>query len=67
MSRRPGPTYVELAGMGVTAGACVGIGVGVGYWIGAVSGAGAGVTFAGLAVGSFAAVAATYFKIKQYL
>ena len=67
VSRSPGPTYVELAGMGVTAGACVGIGVGVGYWIGAVSGAGAGVTFAGLAVGSFAAVAATYFKIKRYL
>jgi len=67
VARRTGPTYVELASMGVAAGACVGIGVGVGYWIGTASGAGVAVTFAGLAVGVLTAVAATYFKIKRYL
>ncbi|MGD0220053.1 MAG: hypothetical protein ABSC73_06275 [Acidimicrobiales bacterium] len=67
MARRTGPNYVELAGMGVTAGACVAVGVGGGYWIGTTSGAGSAVTFAGLAVGVLAAVAATYFKIAKYL
>ena len=67
MARRTGPNYVELAGMGVTAGACVAVGVGGGYWIGTTSGAGSAVTFAGLAVGVLAEVAATYFKIAKYL
>jgi hypothetical protein len=67
VTRRAGPTYVEFAGMGVTAGACVAVGVGGGYWIGTASGAGPAVTFAGLGVGVLAAVAATYFKIKRYL
>ncbi len=67
MRRRPGPTYVELAGMGITAAACVAVGVGGGYWIGTASGAGPAVTFAGLALGVLAAVAATYSKINKYL
>jgi len=67
VTRQTGPTYVELAGMGVTAGACVAVGVGGGYWIGAVTGGGPAVTFAGLALGVLAAVAAIYFKIKMYL
>jgi len=67
LDERRSPTIVELAGMGLTAGACVAIGVGGGYWIGEASGSGIAATLAGLGVGVLAAVAATYFNIKRSL
>ena len=67
MASRPTPTLVDLAGVGLTAGACVGIGVGVGYWIAETHRSGAVGTFVGLGIGVVAAVAATYFKVRRYL
>ncbi len=67
MKDRPGPTLLELAGIGIMAALCVAVGVGGGYWLGTVSGAGNAATFGGLAVGCAAAVATAYSKIKRYL
>lgn len=67
MTERRSPTIVELAGMGLTAGACVAIGVGGGYWIGEASGAATAATLAGLGMGVLAAVVATFFNIKRNL
>jgi hypothetical protein len=64
---RPSPSLADLASMGLVAGACVGVGVGVGYWIGDASGSGTVATFVGLGIGIVGAVAATYFKIRQFL
>ncbi|MDA8288659.1 MAG: hypothetical protein M0014_09445 [Actinomycetota bacterium] len=62
-----GPTPFELLGIGATAAGCIAIGVVGGYWIGSASRVGVVAVFGGLAVGLVAALAATYFKIKQYL
>ena len=67
MGKSPGPTAFDLLTLGVTAAACVGLGVGGGYWLGSAVGSESVVTFSGLAVGLCAAVAVAYVKIKSYL
>ena len=62
-----GSDTVELAGTGVMSAIFVAVGTGGGYWIASSTGAGAAVTFAGLAVGIAVAVVAAYVKIKRYL
>jgi hypothetical protein len=67
VDKRPGPTMLDLVGIGGTAAACVGVGVGVGYWIGSAVHAETAFVFCGLALGVVAAVVAAYTKIKRYL
>jgi hypothetical protein len=67
VGQRSGPTLFELAGTGVMSAIFVAAGTGGGYWIASSTGAGAAVTFAGLAVGIAVAVVAAYVKIKRYL
>jgi hypothetical protein len=67
VGKSPGPTAFDLLTLGVTAAACVGLGVGGGYWLGSAVGSESVVTFSGLAVGLCAAVVVTYSKIKRYL
>jgi len=63
----PGPSWFDLAGMGVVAGLCVGAGVGGGYWLGTALHSGSWPTFAGLALGLAAATAYAWQKIRSYL
>ena len=67
MDKRPGPTMLDLIGIGGTAAGCVGLGVGVGYWIGSAVHAETVFLFCGLALGVVAAVLTAYIKIKRYL
>lgn len=63
----PGPTVLDLVGIGGMAAGCVGVGVLVGYWIGSAVHAETVFLFGGLTLGVVAAVMTAYTKIKRYL
>lgn len=67
MDKRPGPTFLDLVGIGGTAAGCIGVGVVVGYWIGSAVHAETVLVFCGLALGVVAAVVTAFTKIKRYL
>ena len=67
VKQRPGPSPLELVGLGATITGCVVGGLGGGYWLGSATGSGTVMTFSGLAVGLIAAFSASYFMIKRYL
>jgi F0F1-type ATP synthase assembly protein I len=67
MGDGPGPSWFDLAGMGIVSGMCVAAGVGGGYWLSTVLHAGPWPTFVGLALGLAAATAWTVYKIRSTL
>lgn len=67
MSNKPTPSWYELVGMGITTALCLAAGVGGGYWLDGRLHTGVALTFAGLALGVLAAVAATYLQTRKFL
>lgn len=58
---------LELIGIGGTVAGCIAVGVGAGYWIGSALHAETIAVFSGLGLGTVAAGATAYVKIKKYL
>ena len=67
MGDGPGPSWFDLAGMGIVAGMCVAAGVGGGYWLATVLHTGVVPILVGLAVGLAGATAYTVYKIRSNL
>ncbi len=67
MGDGPGPSWYDLAGMGVVAGLCVAAGVGGGYWVSSAHGGGLVPILVGLALGLAAATAYAVYKIRSNL
>jgi F0F1-type ATP synthase assembly protein I len=67
VSEKKEPTLFTFVGMGVTTALCIAVGLGGGYLLDDHFHSGPALTFAGLALGLVAAVAATWLKIRSFL